>query len=611
MNRFFSRRPLITALRASAVLAIALAILASPMVATPAQAVGQTYYPVSGAGSTWSSNALQQWIRNVFDNYRWKVTFDDSGSSAGRQLFAQGTVDFAVSEIPYALAGSDSTDPRPARQFAYMPIVAGGTSFMYNLVIGGKRVTNLRLSGENVAKIFTGIITKWNDPAIALDNPKLALPGTPVVPVVRSDGSGTTAQLTSWLRSQYTPIWNDYCARAGRKNCGITSNFPTVAGSAFVAQSGSNGVAGYTAQTQSAGAITYVEYSYALNSGFPVAKILNTAGYYTEPTASNVAVALLASVINEDAASPDYLTQQLKSVYTSADPRTYPLSSYSYMIIPTALQNGFTEDKGLTLADFASYFLCQGQQQAEVLGYSPLPINLAQAGLKQIQKIPGGNPKNKDVSGCNNPTFSSDGTNKLASTAPQPQACDRQGGDQCLTGTGGSKGSATAASAGPAAAGKGATAAGGGATGAAGATGGATDVTGTANGASVDANGNAVVNLASSAARVVSGLPLTMPQKPLASGSIALMGAAGLLLLSFMLVPPLIARRRAAQPGNRTGTGPGNNPDIRPGIRLVPWLTGARTERARSLLRVAVTSIVNLLDRARTRGRADVPPRAS
>ena len=244
--------------RTSAAIALVVAVTLIPSVTATqqAQAVGDTYYPVAGAGSTWSANALQQWIRNVFDNYRWKVTFDDSGSSAGRQLFSQGTVDFGVSEIPYALAGSDSPDPRPTRQFAYVPIVAGGTAFMYNLVIGGQRVTNLRLSGEVVAKIFTGVITKWDDAAIAADNPKLTLPAITIVPVVRSDGSGTTAQLTSWMRAQYPSIWSAYCAKAAKANCGITSNFPIVQGSSFIGQQGSNGVSGLVAQSKSVGAIT-------------------------------------------------------------------------------------------------------------------------------------------------------------------------------------------------------------------------------------------------------------------------------------------------------------------------------------------------------------------
>ena len=517
-------------------------IVPSIAIAPSASAVGDTYYPVAGAGSTWSANALQQWIRNVFDNYRWKVTFDDSGSSAGRQLFRQGTVDFGVSEIPYALANSDSPDPRPDRPFAYVPIVAGGTSFMYNLVIGGKRVTNLRLSGESLAKIFTGVITKWNDPLIASDNPKLQLPAITIVPVVRSDGSGTTAQLTAWMRAQHGGIWNAYCAKAGRSNCGITSNYPIVSGSAFVGQQGSNGVAGLVAQSKSVGAITYVEASYALNARFPVAKVLNSAGYYTEPTASNVAVSLLAAVINSDPNSQEYLTAQLGGVYNNPDPRTYPLSSYSYMIVPTAVEGNFTENKGLTLADFASYFLCEGQQQAEVLGYSPLPINLAQGGLDQVQRIPGGNPKNTSIKTCNNPTFSSDGTNKLANEAPKPQACDKRGSDQCLTGTGGAKDTPTASSGGTGTN-----------------TGGTSGVDGEVTsgegglGTGQETTGGAV-GLTAGGKSVVAGSPVDLDARGLPVSTIVLMTLAAVVALFAAMMPPVVARRRAAAAGIAGGS---------------------------------------------------------
>ncbi|MBU4335163.1 MAG: substrate-binding domain-containing protein, partial [Actinobacteria bacterium] len=155
-----------------------------------AAAADRVHAPIVGSGSTWSANALQAWIRNVWNNYQWKITYSESGSTQGRNDFANGTADFGVSEIPYAIANSNEADVRPARQFAYMPIVAGGTAFMYNLQIAGKRVTNLRLSGETVGKIFTGVITTWDDPAIKADNPALALPAIPIVPVVRSDGSG-------------------------------------------------------------------------------------------------------------------------------------------------------------------------------------------------------------------------------------------------------------------------------------------------------------------------------------------------------------------------------------------------------------------------------------
>lgn len=505
--------------------------------------VGTNYATISGIGSTWSANALQQWARNVLSNYHWKVNYSDAGSSAGRQAFAlqNGGADFAVSEIPYALKNSDSVDPAPSRHFAYMPIVAGGTSFMYNLVIGGKRVTNLRLGGATVSKIFTGAITRWNDPSIVADNPALSLPAIPIVPVVRSDGSGTSAQLSSWIRSQFPDIWNGLCQKAGRpNNCGITSNYPALPG--FKAQSGSNGVAGYVAQPQYVGSITYVEYSYALNSHFPVAKVLNAAGFYTEPTAGNVAVALLKAQINQDQTSTDYLTSILSGVYTNPDPRTYPLSSYSYMLVPTALEYGFTNDKGLTLAAFANYFLCEGQQQADVLGYSALPINLAQAGLDQVLKIPGGDPKDVNIAKCNNPTFSSDGSNKLATTAPQPQACDKQGATQCATGTGGASNVSTASSGN-----SGTKSAGSGSSGSSGSAGTAASSS-TAGGGLGSAGGVADVSSDTRPA-TVAGQPLTIPaSSTLAVPGLIAAGAAAVAVVIAIFGPPLMSRIR---PRNR------------------------------------------------------------
>ncbi|MDR1633388.1 MAG: phosphate ABC transporter substrate-binding protein PstS [Bifidobacteriaceae bacterium] len=431
--------------RAAALVGIVLMVGGALGSAHPALAAGTVHAPITGSGSTWSANALQQWISNVWGNYRWKIDYTESGSTQGRNDFKNGTADFGVSEIPYAISNSNEGDTQPNRRFAYMPIVAGGTAFMYNLQIGGKRVTNLRLSGDVIAKIFTAVITQWDDAAIKADNPALALPNLPIIPVVRADGSGATAQFSIWLRQEHTAIWDAYCGRVGRPlvngHCGVTSNYPTVAGSGFVSKSGSNGVSGYVAQSYAVGAITFVEYSYALNANFPVAKVLNQAGYYSEPTASNVAVGLLQAKINQDTNSADYLTQDLRDVYTNSDPRAYPLSSYSYIILPTALESGFTEDKGLTLADFGAYFLCEGQQQADTLGYSPLPVNLVLAGQDQIEKIPGGDPAIKGIADCHNPTLdpSDPNGNALAKNAPFPEECDKQGVVQCVKGTGGAK----------------------------------------------------------------------------------------------------------------------------------------------------------------------------
>ncbi|HEY0118185.1 MAG TPA: substrate-binding domain-containing protein, partial [Cellulomonas sp.] len=133
--------------------------------ASAAQSGGWT--AITGSGSTWSAVAVQSWQSNVSANYGMQVNFNANGSSAGRQDFINKIVDFAISEIPFQPHPEDGSAPEvPTTPYAYMPIVAGGTSFMYNLKIGGKQVTDLRLDGQTITKIFTGVITEWDDAAI-------------------------------------------------------------------------------------------------------------------------------------------------------------------------------------------------------------------------------------------------------------------------------------------------------------------------------------------------------------------------------------------------------------------------------------------------------------
>ena len=436
--RFVARRRTV-ALSVVVAVGALLAGVTSPLSAPSVAA--ENYQRISGEGSSWAANAIDAMRVNV-KQFGITVDYNPSGSTAGRKNFLNGTVDFAASDIPFQFKPEDGSAPESpaAGSYAYMPVVAGGTAFMYNLKINGKRVTNLRLSGENTVKIFTGVITMWNDPAIQKDNPGLVMPARKVVPVVRSDGSGSTAQLTKWMIALHKPLWDDYCKRSGRAPaCGFTSFYPTISG--MIGQGQDLGVAGYVSQGFAEGAIGYVNYSYALSSQFPVAKLLNNAGFYTEPTPQNVAVSLLKAKINTNAADPSvYLTQDLSGVYTDTDPRGYELSSYSYLILPTKVQGQFNEAKGKTLAAFSYYAMCQAQQQSESLGYSPMPINLVKASFDQIKKIPGAVVQNINIQQCKNPTFSADGTNTLAKTAPQPQGCDKTGGaSQCPDGTGGMK----------------------------------------------------------------------------------------------------------------------------------------------------------------------------
>jgi phosphate ABC transporter phosphate-binding protein len=416
------------------VLVAALVGLVGP--ASPAQAL-PGYAPISGAGSTWSSNAIKSWTASVLP-LGIVASYSAVGSTAGRAFFKQGTVDWAASDIPYGVTDGTSNDPVPtSRGFAYMPDTAGATTFMYNLRVGSVRFTDLRLSGSTIAKIFTGVVTSWNDPAIVADNPALTLPAIPITPVVRSDGSGSTFHFTEWMVATQGQSWTAYCALVGRNPCTPTSAYPVLPGSRMTGQAGDNGVAGYVNQASANGSIGYVEYSYALATGLPVAKVLNAAGYYTAPTAGHVGVSLLGARINADSTNPaTYLTADLSGVFTNPDPRTYELSSYSYLILPTDGNFGFDASKGLTLGDFGKFALCQGQSQPAQFGYSPLPINLVEAGFDQLRRVPGAQIPATTIDAiraCNNPTFSPDGTNLLVANDPMPASCDQQGPTQCTT----------------------------------------------------------------------------------------------------------------------------------------------------------------------------------
>lgn len=392
---------------------------------------------IQGSGSSWAANAVNQWIADVHSNGL-QVVFTSNGSAQGRKDFANKIVDFAVSDIGYQ--GVDPAthqgDTSQGRKFAYLPIVAGGTSLPYHIEVNGQLVRNLRLSGQTIAKIFTQQITNWDDQAITKDNNGHALPSIPIIPVSHSEGSGSSYQFTRYLDKEFKNIWEPFSG-----GLGATEYFPAPSGSA-VAENGSDGVMNFISSGAANGAIGYDEYSYALGKGYPVAKVLNSNGYYTLPNQYNVAVALTKAKINENSHSADYLLQNLDSVYTYNDARVYPISSYSYAIIPTASDDKtMTTAKRQTLADYLQYSVCQGQGEMGNIGYSPLPINLVQASFDQIKKLHGADSgvdvSNEKVTACNNPTFVAGHPteNYLAKVAPFPPPCDKVGQGPC-TGTG-------------------------------------------------------------------------------------------------------------------------------------------------------------------------------
>ncbi|HEY4753216.1 MAG TPA: substrate-binding domain-containing protein, partial [Candidatus Limnocylindrales bacterium] len=273
-----------------------------------------------------------------------------------------------------------------------------------------------------------------------------ALPNHQIIVVVRSDGSGATAQFKLWMLRQFPSDYANLAQHTGGDASHASSYFPTgdfgtcssSSQPCFTAQNGSTGVTTFTVNTPYS--IDYDEYAYALGAAFPVAQVKNAAGFYTLPTAQGVAVALIKAKINTNQADPNYLSQDLSDVYKYQDPRAYPMSMYSYEIIPKQTNNVTSTARGATLAWLSVNAVCEWQRDMGPLGYSPLPMNLVLASLDQLKQIPG---IDSDTSAaisateqgvlkgganpCNNPTFQpgdDPSHNVLVDTAPFPSGCD-------------------------------------------------------------------------------------------------------------------------------------------------------------------------------------------
>jgi phosphate transport system substrate-binding protein len=269
---------------------------------------------------------------------------------------------------------------------------------------------------------------------------------------------------------------------------------------------------------------------------------------------------LTQAIINMDKASPNYLLQDLHKVYVYSDPRTYPLSSYSYMILPTGVTcvNGgpagcdprMTTAKRQTLADFLYYSVCQGQKEMGPVGYSPLPINLVEASLQQTALLhaadPGVTLTNENVQNCHNPTFVAGhpSENYLAQIAPYPPSCDKAGAGPCAATAGITNDNPNSSGKAPASGGSGTNSGG---TASAGSSPGATSsagaggqsstnsTTGQASNTSGDTSGAADANL------VGTPTQLTADQSDNLTGLLA--GLAVALLLALLILPPVIYQR--------------------------------------------------------------------
>jgi len=310
---------------------------------------------LNASGSTFQK-AYQEVAIEAFTkaNAGVKINYGGGGSGKGRQDLADQVVDFAGADSPYKdadLAKNKGGD------VLYFPILLGAITLSYNV----DGVDALQLSAPTIAKIFQREIKKWNDPAIAADNPSVKLPDTDIVVAHRSDGSGTTDNFTKYLDKAGKDAW--------KLKSGSTVEWPADS----QAGNGNAGVAQIVKSTK--GAIGYVDLSDAKASGLHYASVQNAGGKFVAPSADS------------SSAAGDGIEVKDNLLFSALDPKgdaAYPITYQSWVIVYAKQAD---HAKGTALKAYLKYLVTDGQAQLKDLDFAPLPKSLADKAVAQLDKL--------------------------------------------------------------------------------------------------------------------------------------------------------------------------------------------------------------------------------
>jgi phosphate transport system substrate-binding protein len=303
---------------------------------------------LTAEGSTAQQNAMAV-FSHVWGQYcpRKSVSYNPTGSGAGREQFIAGHVDFAGSDSPLTADQIGPATKRCNGNPAWdLPMVFGPVALVYNL----PGVSTLTVNGDILARILTGRITVWNDPALTAMNPGIPLPDTKIRPIYRVDSSGTTDNLQKYLTAAAPESWPK----------GVGTEFQGGAGEGAAKSSGI-----IQAVRTTPGAIGYVEKGFADQAGLPYAQIATGSGVValTNETATN-AINTATFV-----ASGNDLVLNLNSMYTTQQPNAYPLVLASYEVV---CSKGYDMQTGQAIKSFLTIAANNGQANLGSAGYIPL-----------------------------------------------------------------------------------------------------------------------------------------------------------------------------------------------------------------------------------------------
>ena len=314
---------------------------------------------LTGAGATFPYPLYSKWISDYSTKNGIKINYQAIGSGGGIRQLQEGTVDFGATDAPMT---DEEMSKAKGGAILHVPSVLGAVVITYNV----PDVTQpLNFTGEVIADIFLGKITKWNDSRVASLNPGAKLPASDVLVVHRSEGSGTTYIFSDYLTA-VSPAW------ASGPGKGKELKWPVGLGGR-----GNDGVSGQVKQTP--GTIGYVELAYANQNRLPVARIKNSAGQFVAPTTESITAAA-AGAVEKLPPTTDYRVSIVNGPGASA----YPISSFTWLIL---YQKQADATKGKKLVDFMRWALTDGQGAAAGLDYAPLPSSLGAQLMERLASV--------------------------------------------------------------------------------------------------------------------------------------------------------------------------------------------------------------------------------
>lgn len=336
---------------------VVIAVAAAGFLAYQQQSASQMQtITINGAGATFPFPLIDKWAteyHKIKPNIQ--INYQAIGSGGGIQQHTEKTVYFAASDAPLT-----ETQAANAPNTLHIPVTIGGVVPIYNLPGIPK---GLKFTGEILADVYLGKITKWNDPRLAAINPDVSLPDQAITVVHRSDGSGTTFIWTSYL-SNVSPEWKQNVGR------GTSVNWPVGLGG-----KGNDGVTALVQQTPYS--IGYVEFTYAKKNNLTYGYVQNAAGEFVEPSISSFAKAADYAAVTLPRGDASWSKVSIvDSLASNTQAKgAYPITSFSYILVYKELNvlPNMDEATAKALVEFLWWATHDGQNYAAELYYVPLP----------------------------------------------------------------------------------------------------------------------------------------------------------------------------------------------------------------------------------------------